>query len=72
MSAADRHKQRSGAASVRMDMVDTLGQMDGSPSAEQIAAWLDHLSDEEVLERVSRCSRPTRTTSTLCCATSSF
>ena len=53
-SAADRHKQRLGAASARIDMVDTLGQMDGSPSAEQIAAWLDHLTDEEVLERMSR------------------
>jgi len=28
--------------------------MDGAPSAEQIAAWLDHLTDEEVLERMSR------------------
>jgi hypothetical protein len=54
MSAADRHKQRLGAASARIDMVDTLGQMDGSPSAEQIAAWLHHLTDEEVLERMSR------------------
>lgn len=53
-SAADRHKQRLGAASARIDMVDTLGQMDGSPSAKQIAAWLDHLTDEELLERMSR------------------
>lgn len=35
-------------------MVDTLGMIDGSPSAEQIAAWLDHLGDEELLERMSR------------------
>lgn len=60
MSAADRHKQRLGAATVRIDMVDMLGQMDGSPSAEQIAAWLDHLTDEEVLERMSRL-KPTHT-----------
>lgn len=53
-SAADRHKQRLGAASVRIDMVETLGQMDGSPSAEQVAAWLASLTDEEVLERMSR------------------
>ena len=59
-SAADRHKQRLGAASVRIDMVDTLGQMDGSPRAEQIAAWLKHLTDEEVLQRTSRL-KPTHT-----------
>lgn len=54
VSAADRHKQRLAAASVRIDMVETLGQMDASPSARQIAAWLDHLTDGELLERVSR------------------
>jgi hypothetical protein len=52
-SAADRHRQRLAAASVRIDMVETLGQMDGSPSAEQIAAWLTSLTDEEVLRRMS-------------------
>lgn len=56
-SAAALHKQRLGAASVRIDMVDTLGQLDGSPSTEQIAAWLDHLTDEEVLERMSLLKR---------------
>lgn len=60
MSASDRHKQRLGAASVRIGIVDTLGQMDGSVSAEQIAAWLDHLTDEELLERMSRL-KPTHT-----------
>jgi hypothetical protein len=60
MSASDRHTQRLGAASVRVDMVDTLAQMDSSPSAEQVAAWLDHLTDEEVLERMSRLE-PTHT-----------
>ena len=54
MSAVDRYKQRIGAASVRVDLVDALGQMDGSPGAETIAAWLAHLNDEEVLERISR------------------
>ena len=54
ISAAERHKQRLGAVSARMDMVDTLVQIDDSPSAEQIAAWLDNLTDEEVLERMSR------------------
>lgn len=59
-SAAERHKQRLGAASVRIDMVDTICQMDGAPSAEQITAWLDHLTDEEMLERMSRL-KPTHT-----------
>lgn len=55
MSAADRHNQRLGAATVRIDMVDTLAQMGGgSPSAEHVAAWLASLTDEEVLERMSR------------------
>lgn len=59
-SAADRHRQRLGAASVRIDMVETLGQMDGSPSAEQIAAWLTSLTDEEVLQRMAQL-KPTHT-----------
>lgn len=54
MSAAARHKQRLGAASVRVDMVETLGQMEDAPSAEQIAAWLAALPDEEVLVRMSQ------------------
>jgi hypothetical protein len=53
-SAAHRHKQRLGAASVRVDLVDIIGQMDGSPSAGTIAAWLAHLPDEKVLDRMSR------------------
>ena len=54
ITAADRYKQRLSAAAVRIDMVDTLGHIDGSPSAKQIAVWLDHLTDEEVLERMSQ------------------
>jgi hypothetical protein len=53
-SAADRHKQRLGAASVRVDLVETIGETDGSPSAGTIAAWLAHLTDEEVLARMLR------------------
>lgn len=53
-SALDRHKQRLGAASVRADLVDTIGQMDGSPSTQQIVAWLAQLTDDEVLDRASR------------------
>lgn len=60
MSAANRHKQRLGAASVRIDMVDTLDQIDGSPGAERIAAWLNHLTDDQLLEWMSRLE-PTQT-----------
>lgn len=54
MTAAERHQRRLGAASVRIDLVAIIDQMDGSPRADQISAWLKHLSDEEVLERMSR------------------
>jgi hypothetical protein len=53
-SAADRYRQRLGAAAARVDLVDIIRQMDGSPSAQTIAAWLAHLADEEVLDRMSR------------------
>ncbi|GAA1719555.1 hypothetical protein GCM10009793_15910 [Brachybacterium phenoliresistens] len=41
-------------AYVRIEFVETLDQMDRSPGADQIAAWLAQLSEEEVLERMSR------------------
>ena len=49
--------ERLGAASVRIDLVEVIGQMDGSPSDQQIAAWLAQLTDEEVLDRMSRLKR---------------
>lgn len=51
-SAAQLHNDRLGAEIVRRDMVETLAQMEDAPSAEQIAAWLDSLSDQEVLARM--------------------
>lgn len=53
-SAPERHKQRLGAAAVRIDLVGTIAQMDGAPGARQIAKWLEQLTDDEVLERMSR------------------
>ena len=53
-SAGERYKQRLVAAAVRVDLVDLIGQMDGSPDGRKIAAWLAQLSDEEVLDRMSR------------------
>ncbi|MEU4472461.1 hypothetical protein [Micromonospora sp. NPDC023888] len=53
-SAADRHSRRLSAAVVRTDLVDLIGRVDGSPSDQQIAGWLAQLTDEEVLDRMSR------------------
>ncbi|MEE6296636.1 hypothetical protein [Georgenia wangjunii] len=52
VSAARLNSDRIGAASARSDMVETIGQMDKAPSAEQIAAWLDSLSDQQILGRM--------------------
>lgn len=51
-SAAQLHNDRLGAEIVRRDMVETLARMDDAPSSEQIAAWLENLSDQEVLTRM--------------------
>jgi hypothetical protein len=53
-SAAERHTLRMSAASVRADLAETISQMDGSPSARQIKAWLAQLTDEQVLDRTVR------------------
>ncbi|WP_419404190.1 hypothetical protein, partial [Micrococcus sp. F3Y] len=52
VSAAQLHNDRLGAATVRRDMVETIGQMEDAPSAEQIATWLGSLSDQEMLARM--------------------
>jgi hypothetical protein len=54
ISAAERHRHRVSAATVRTNLVGTLCEMDGAPSAEQVAAWLEDLSDEQMLERMAR------------------
>ncbi|WP_197517298.1 hypothetical protein [Microbacterium karelineae] len=60
VSAAQLHNDRLGAAAVRRDMVETIGKMDDAPGTEQIAAWLESLSDQEMLARM-RQLRPTTT-----------
>jgi hypothetical protein len=52
-SAAERHAQRVSAASVRIDLVDVLGRVDGSLSEAQVEAWLAQLTDEDLLNRFS-------------------
>ncbi|MEV4488339.1 hypothetical protein AB0J61_11095 [Micrococcus luteus] len=52
VSAAQLHNDRLGAATVRRDMVETIGQMEDAPRAEQIATWLGSLSDQEMLARM--------------------
>lgn len=53
-SAATRHQRRLRATAVRLGMVETIGQMEGAPTPERIAAWLASLPDEELLERMSQ------------------
>jgi hypothetical protein len=53
-TALERHQQRLDAAMVRSELADTISRMDGSPSARQITTWLAQLTDEEVLDRMSR------------------
>lgn len=57
ISAATRHQQRLVAAFVRIELVDIIAQVQDAPSAGSITAWLASLSDEQVLERMSRLKR---------------
>lgn len=52
VSAAQLHKERIAATTARSDMVETLSQMPNAPSPEQIAAWLESVSDQELLARM--------------------
>ncbi|KDR60942.1 hypothetical protein ACH4MU_29905 [Streptomyces albidoflavus] len=55
ISALERHKQRLSAATVRRGLVDLIGQSkDDALSVADIEAWAGQLTDEEVLERMSR------------------
>ncbi|WP_309050601.1 hypothetical protein [Streptomyces sp.] len=54
ISAAERHEQRLGAANARPGLVDLIGRIEGTPSDADITAWVEQLTDEEVLERMSR------------------
>ena len=38
-------------------MVETIGQMAGAPSRQQIGAWLASLSDQQVIDRMSQLKR---------------
>lgn len=58
MSAAEKHKQRLGATSVRVDLAHDIAGLEDAPSEGEIAAWLAQLSDEEVLSRMSRLLMP--------------
>lgn len=53
-SAMERYTLRSDAVSARQELVPLIGRVPGAPSERQIAAWLDHLSDAEVVHRVKR------------------
>lgn len=53
-TAVDRYQLRLGAASARIDLADLISRNDGSPDRGQLVAWLEQLTDEEVMERVGR------------------
>ncbi|SEN81431.1 hypothetical protein SAMN05216281_11529 [Cryobacterium luteum] len=53
-SAAERQKQHVSAATCRINLVDVLSKLEGSPSTPAIMAWLAELSDGEVLTRMYR------------------
>lgn len=53
-TAVDRYQLRLGAASARIDLADLISTIDGSPHRRQIAAWLEQLTDDEVMERMGR------------------
>lgn len=54
VSAAQRHQERLQAASVRQNMVETLAAMDDAPNSGLLAAWLESLSDGDVLARMNK------------------
>lgn len=53
-TAGERFTQRLTAASARIDLSEMIGNLEDSLSAQRVAVWLDHLTDEDVLERVGR------------------
>lgn len=53
-TAVDRYQLRLGAASARIDLADLISRIDRSPNRRQIVAWMEQLTDEEVMERVGR------------------
>lgn len=70
-SAANRHLQRLTAATVRSDLAGVLAQMDRSSSEQQVAAWLAQLTDDAVLERMSKLKATETTTPAPCAKTPS-
>lgn len=53
-SAAEQHTQRLTSAVARIDLVDIIESLDGAPGGAHITAWLESLTDTEVLARQSR------------------
>ena len=50
--AYDRNRDRLGAAHTRRDMAGNIADMPGAPSRPEVLAWLESLSDFEVLRRM--------------------
>ncbi|WP_218829799.1 hypothetical protein [Rhodococcus sp. 05-2254-1] len=57
-SAAQLHSDRLGAATARLDMVETIVRMDDAPSAAHVSAWLESLPDQKLLARIRELRAP--------------
>lgn len=54
VTAAEKYQRRLQAATLRLDLGESLGQMDGTLPGERISEWLSEMTDDEVLERWSK------------------
>lgn len=52
VAAYDRNKERMGAAFARKDVAGTIAAIDGAPPLSEVVAWLESLSDSDLLVRM--------------------
>lgn len=54
VSAHRRNMERMGAAFVREDIASTIASIDGAPPLAEVSAWLESLSDSDLLKRFAQ------------------
>lgn len=54
VTAVEHHLERLNAATAREGLHDMLRHLDGAPAPEQISAWLQDLSDGQVLQQMAK------------------
>ncbi|SMQ68372.1 hypothetical protein [Agreia sp. VKM Ac-1783] len=52
-TASERNKVRLGAITARDSLVEIVLPLDGAPTLSHLTAWLEQMSDDEVIQRVS-------------------